>query len=72
MTWSYERNGLVIAHQLRQVGPDVYELRSVDFDGYAKVERFRAEIDALRRQMELERALIVKGWSLDVFRAHAA
>lgn len=67
MTWSYELNGLTVSHELRRLPGGLCELRTTDFDGYARLERFDDERTALRRQMDLERTLIVRGWGLGGF-----
>ncbi len=67
MTWSYTRNGLYIAHQLRAAADNRVELLTVDFDGYTKVEPVRDEYAGIARQMELERALLRRGWVLEEF-----
>lgn len=72
MTWSYERNGLLIAHFLDRGANGAYELKTVDFDGFVQRERFADESGALRRQMALERVLINRGWGLETFRRRAA
>lgn len=72
MTWSYERNGLSIAHYLDRGVDGTYELKTVDFDGFVRRERFLDESGALRRQTALERALIGRGWGLEAFRRRAA
>ncbi|MDP1570470.1 MAG: hypothetical protein Q8L86_10730 [Vicinamibacterales bacterium] len=67
MTWNYELNGLTVSHELRRLPGGHCELRMTDFDGYAKLERYDDEFAALRRQMDLERTLIVRGWGLGGF-----
>jgi len=67
MTWSYTRNGLYIEHQLRATAGGSVELLTVDFDGYAKVEPVRDEYAGIARQIELERALLRRGWALEEF-----
>ncbi len=67
MTWSYTRNGLYIAHQLRATAEGHLELLIVDFDGYPKVEPMRDEYAGIARQVELERALLRRGWALEEF-----
>ncbi|MGE0042548.1 MAG: hypothetical protein AB7H88_19705 [Vicinamibacterales bacterium] len=67
MTWSYVRNGLVIAHSLSRLDEGGWTLDIVDFDGFVRTERFDDEPAALRRQMALERTLILHGWGLETF-----
>lgn len=67
MTWSYSRNGLYIAHQLRATAEGRIELLTVDFDGFAKVEPVPDEYAGIARQMELERVLLRRGWALEEF-----
>lgn len=72
MTWSYERNGLLIAHFLDRAANGAFELKVVDFDGFVQRELFFDEAAALTRQMALERALIHRGWGLEAYRRRAA
>ncbi|MGE3275789.1 MAG: hypothetical protein AB7O67_11805 [Vicinamibacterales bacterium] len=67
MTWNYVRNGFVIAHRLLREDEGRWALEVVDFDGFARTEHFDDEPGALRRQMALERALILRGWGLETF-----
>ncbi|MCA1586972.1 MAG: hypothetical protein LC791_20125 [Acidobacteria bacterium] len=68
MTWSYERNGLLIAHFLDRGADGTYELKTVDFDGFVQRETFADEPSALQKQVALERVLINRGWGLETFR----
>lgn len=71
MTWSYERNGLLIAHYLDRA-EGAFRLTVIDFDGFTQRETFSDEATALTRQMALERELIHKGWGLESYRRRAA
>ena len=71
MTWSYTRNGLAIAHHLQRLENGEWGLEIVDFDGFVRTECYTDESAGLRRQMDLERALILHGWGLDTFKRAA-